>query len=137
MAPIIDAETKEQKEKGSPPLPLGERFIAVAVTESYTGSDVLGIRTAAKRDGDHYMLNGSTCLISNHGVAGDLVVIAMTGEGKQGLSAFIVDKEMEGSSRGRQEPKFGLRAQVCISAGGASQTMQILMARKALNLQTP
>ena len=111
MAPIIDSGTEEQKRKYLPPLARGEKVGTIAVTEPSGGSDVLGMQTTARLDGDFYVLNGSKCFISNYEVADVFVILARTGEGKQGLSAFIVEKEMEGFSWGREEPKFGLRGQ--------------------------
>ena len=111
MAPIIDSGTEEQKRKYLPPLARGEKVGTIAVTEPSGGSDVLGMQTTARLDGDFYVLNGSKCFISNYEVADVFVILAKTGEGKQGLSAFIVEKEMEGFSWGREEPKFGLRGQ--------------------------
>jgi alkylation response protein AidB-like acyl-CoA dehydrogenase len=111
MAPIIDSGTEEQKQEYLPSLARGEKVASIAVTEPSGGSDVLGMQTTARLDGDCYVLNGSKCFISNYGIADVLVIIAKTGEGKQGLSAFIVEKEMAGFSWGREEPKFGLRGQ--------------------------
>jgi len=71
----------------------GERIAAFALTEPATGSDVASMTTEARREGDHYVLNGDKTLISNAGIADHYLVVARTGEaqGARGLSMFIVD----------------------------------------------
>ncbi|MBX3529006.1 MAG: acyl-CoA dehydrogenase family protein [Rhizobiaceae bacterium] len=71
----------------------GETIAAFALTEPATGSDVASITTTARRDGDHYVLDGDKTFISNAGIADHYVVVARTGEapGSRGLTAFIVD----------------------------------------------
>jgi len=99
----------EQKKKYLPPLAKGETMGAVAVTDPSGGSDVAGIKTSAKLDGDHYILNGRKCFITNSHFSDFWVVIARTGEGGRGLSAFIVEKGFPGAKPGRKENKVGLR----------------------------
>jgi alkylation response protein AidB-like acyl-CoA dehydrogenase len=100
---------EEQKKKYLPPLAKGETMGAVAVTDPSGGSDVAGIKTSAKLDGDHYILNGRKCFITNSHFSDYWVVIARTGEGGRGLSAFIVEKGFPGAKPGRKENKVGLR----------------------------
>ena len=71
----------------------GERIAAFALTEPATGSDVASMTTEARRDGDHYILNGAKTHITNAGIADHYLVVARTGEapGARGLSMFIVD----------------------------------------------
>ncbi len=71
----------------------GEAIAAFALTEAASGSDVANITTAARRDGDGYVIDGEKCWISNGGIADLYVVFARTGEapGARGLSAFIVE----------------------------------------------
>jgi len=100
---------EEQKQKYLPPLAKGETMGVVAVTDPTGGSDVAGIKTSAKLDGDNYILNGRKCFITNSHVSDFWVVIARTGEGGRGLSAFIVEKNFPGAKPGRKENKVGLR----------------------------
>jgi len=99
----------EQKAKYLPRLAKGETMGAVAVTEPSGGSDVAGMQTTAKLDGDKYILNGRKCFITNSHTGDIWVVIARTGEGGKGLSAFIVEKDFPGAKAGRKENKVGLR----------------------------
>lgn len=100
---------EEQKKKYLPPLAKGETMGVVAVTDPSGGSDVAGIKTSAKLDGDNYVLNGRKCFITNAHFSDFWVVIARTGEGGRGLSAFIVEKNFPGAKLGRKENKVGLR----------------------------
>jgi acyl-CoA dehydrogenase len=78
----------------------GTQIAAFALSEPEGGSDVSAMRTAARRDGDHYVLDGTKTWISNGGIAGHYVVFARTGEapGAKGLSAFVVDADAPGLS---------------------------------------
>jgi alkylation response protein AidB-like acyl-CoA dehydrogenase len=98
-----------QKQKYLPPLVKGETMGAVAVTEPSGGSDVAGMQSTAALDGDKYAINGRKCFITNSHTADTWVVIARTGEGGKGLSAFIVEKGFPGAKTGRKENKVGLR----------------------------
>jgi alkylation response protein AidB-like acyl-CoA dehydrogenase len=104
--------TEEQKKKYLPPLAKGETMGVVAVTDPSGGSDVAGIKTSAKPDGETYILNGRKCFITNAHVSDHWVVIARTGEGGRGLSAFIVEKKFPGAKLGRKENKIGLRGAI-------------------------
>jgi len=99
----------EQKKKYLPPLANGETLGVVAVTDPSGGSDVAGMQTSAKREGDKYIINGRKCFITNSHVSDTWIVIAKTGEGKNALSAFIVEKDFPGAKLGRKENKVGLR----------------------------
>lgn len=101
--------TDEQKAKYLPPLAKGETMGVVAVTDPSGGSDVAGMQTSAVLEGDNYILNGRKCFITNSHVSDIWVVIARTGEGGKGLSAFIVESGFEGAELGREEHKVGLR----------------------------
>ena len=98
-----------QKQKYLPRLCKGETMGVVAVTEPSGGSDVAGMQTTAALDGDTYILNGRKCFITNSHHADIWVVIARTGEGGKGLSAFVVEKDFPGAKVGRKENKVGLR----------------------------
>jgi acyl-CoA dehydrogenase len=85
---------------------------AYGLTEPGAGSDVAGIRTSAVKDGNHYVLNGRKCYITN-GARADWVVIFATVDPKQGRAghrAFVVEKGTPGFSVGKLEKKMGLRA---------------------------
>jgi len=101
--------SEEQKKKYLPRLTAGETMGVVAVTDPSGGSDVAGMQTTAKLDGDKYILNGRKCFITNSHTSDIWVVIARTGEGGKGLSAFLVEKGFPGAQVGRKENKVGLR----------------------------
>lgn len=107
-APIIDFGNEAQKKKYLPALAKGESLSTIAVTEATGGSDPTGIQSTAKLQGDSYILNGRKCFITNSHVADVLTIMAKTGEGPKGFSAFIVEKSFPGFKPGRKEKKFGL-----------------------------
>jgi alkylation response protein AidB-like acyl-CoA dehydrogenase len=102
----------EQKQRWLPGIASGELITAVGMTEPGAGSDLAGIRTSARRDGDHYVVNGSKTFITN-GINSDLVVtVVRTGEDRHtGLSLLIVERGMAGFERGRNLDKIGLHSQ--------------------------
>ena len=101
------AGTPEQKARYMPRITAGECIAAVAITEPGAGSDVAGIRTSARREGDEWVLNGTKMFITN-GVHADVYfVAAKTGPGKRDMSIFIVDKGTPGFSVGRALKKTG------------------------------
>ena len=106
---LVKYGTDEQKAKYLPALASGETMGVVAVTDPSGGSDVAGMQTAAELKGDKYIINGRKCFITNAHTANIWVVIARTGEGVKGLSAFIVEKDAPGAQTGRKENKVGLR----------------------------
>jgi butyryl-CoA dehydrogenase len=110
--PILLFGSEEQKQKYLPPIASGEKLAAFGVTEAGAGSDAGGIQTTAKRDGDHYILNGTKQWITNAGEAETYTVVAITDrtKGARGASAFIVEKGDPGFSFGKKEKKMGLRA---------------------------
>jgi alkylation response protein AidB-like acyl-CoA dehydrogenase len=109
IAALNNFGTDEQKKQYLPPLAQGETMGCFAVTEPSGGSDVLGMQSTAELQGDCWILNGRKCFITNSHTSNYWVVIAKTGEGPMGLSAFIVDKEAPGAKAGRVENKVGLR----------------------------
>jgi len=101
------AGNAEQKQKYLTRAVRGELVTAVAITEPGAGSDVAGIRTSAKRDGDDWVINGTKMFITN-GVHADVYfVAAKTGPGKREMSMFIVEKGTPGFSVGRALKKSG------------------------------
>jgi alkylation response protein AidB-like acyl-CoA dehydrogenase len=109
IAALHDFGTEAQKKKYIPPLARGETMGCVAVTEPTGGSDLLGMQSRAELKGDKWILNGRKCFITNSHTSAYWVVIAKTGEGSKGLTAFVVDKDAPGAKTGRAEHKFGLR----------------------------
>jgi alkylation response protein AidB-like acyl-CoA dehydrogenase len=109
---LTDLTTSEQKQRWLPGVVSGETVIAVAMTEPGAGSDLAGIRTAAVRDGDHYVVNGAKTFVSN-GQNADLVIVAVrtAPDRHKGLSLLVVDPDTPGFSRGRNLEKIGLHAQ--------------------------
>lgn len=96
-----------QKEKYLKRAIRGELICAVAITEPGAGSDVAGIRTTAKRDGDHWVINGTKMFITNGVHANLYFVAAKTGPGKREMSMFIVEKSTPGFTVGRALKKSG------------------------------
>lgn len=100
------------KEKYLPKLCTGEHIGALGLTEPGAGSDALGsMRTTARRDGDHYVLNGSKIYITNGPVADVVLVYAKTNieAGSRGISAFIVETDTPGFSVAQKLIKMGFR----------------------------
>ncbi len=110
-APIFENGTEAQKQKYLPDLLSGRKLGAFGLTEPNAGTDASGQQTTAVLDGDHYVLNGSKCFITNGSVADVFVVFAMTDPklGNRGISAFIVEKGFPGFSQGKHEKKMGIR----------------------------
>ncbi|MBR3560501.1 MAG: acyl-CoA dehydrogenase [Oscillospiraceae bacterium] len=110
-APIFENGTEEQKKKYLPDLLSGRKIGAFGLTEPNAGTDASGQQTIAVLDGDHYVLNGSKCFITNGSVADTFVVFAMTDPkaGNHGISAFIVERSFPGFSSGKHEKKMGIR----------------------------
>jgi len=100
-----------QKEKYLPKLVTGEHLGALAMSEPGAGSDVMGMRTTAVRDGDEYVLNGSKMWITNAPGADMIIVYAKTdpGAGSRGVSAFIVERGTRGFSTPQKLDKLGMR----------------------------
>lgn len=106
--------TEEQKRRWLPRICTGELVLAIAMTEPGTGSDLQAVRTAAVRDGDHYVINGSKTFISNATLCDLLVIVAKTdpGKGAKGISLLVAEtKELEGFERGRVLKKIGQHGQ--------------------------
>ncbi len=101
----------EQKAKYLPPLVSGEHLGALAMSEPAAGSDVMGMRTTAVRDGDEYVLNGSKMWITNAPGADVLIAYAKTDPraGSRGVSAFIIERGTPGLSTPKKLDKLGMR----------------------------
>ena len=103
--------SEEQKQKYLPKLVSGEHLGALAMSETGAGSDVMGMRTTAVRDGDDYVLNGSKMWITNAPQANTLIVYAVTDPeaGSRKLSGFIVERGTPGLSTPQKLDKLGMR----------------------------
>jgi len=101
------AGNAQQKAKYMPGIISGETITAVGITEPGAGSDVAGIRTTAKRDGDGWVLNGSKIFITNGVHANLYFIAAKTGPGRHQMSMFIVEKGAPGFTVGRSLDKTG------------------------------
>lgn len=101
------AGNAQQQAKYMPGVTAGRTITAVGITEPGAGSDVAGLKTSAKRDGDHWVLNGTKLFITN-GVHADMYFIAArTGTARHAISMFIVEKGTPGFSVGRSLEKTG------------------------------
>jgi alkylation response protein AidB-like acyl-CoA dehydrogenase len=110
---MIDAYgSDETRRKFLPKLTTMEHFASYCLTEPGSGSDAASLTTRARRDGDHYVLDGTKAFISGGGVSDIYVVMARTGEsGPRGISTIIVEKGTPGLSYGAQEKKLGWKTQ--------------------------
>jgi long-chain-acyl-CoA dehydrogenase len=104
---------EEQKARWLPGCVSGELVTAIAMTEPDAGSDLAGIRATARRQGDHYVLDGAKTFITN-GIHADLVVVAVKTDPEdrhRGISLVVVERGMAGFSRPTKLDKIGLDAQ--------------------------
>jgi len=106
--------SEEQKKRLLPKMISGEYVGAIAMSEPAAGSDLQGIKTTAKKDGNGYRINGSKTFITNGGTANFIIVVAKTDPtaGAKGTSLFMVETDgLEGFRRGRLLDKVGLKGQ--------------------------
>lgn len=103
----------EQKRRYLPKMASGDMIGAIAMSEPAAGSDLQGVRTTARRDGEHYVLNGSKTFITNGWHADLVVVVAKTdpAAGAKGTSLFLIERGMPGFDKGQRLKKVGLKAQ--------------------------
>ncbi len=108
--PLLTYGTEEQKQKYLPKMASGEMLGAFGLTEPGAGSDASGQKTTAVDNGDHWLLNGTKCFITNGYYASLYLVFAMTDKekGTKGISAFLVEKGTPGFSFGTKEKKMGI-----------------------------
>ena len=109
---IMKFGTEEQKQKFILPVASGEAVGAYSLTEPMSGSDAGTMRTRAVRDGNDYILNGRKSWVTSGPVADYIVLFMITDPEKahKGITAFIVPSDAPGFSRGKKEPKLGIRA---------------------------
>ncbi len=109
--PVILSGSEELKRQVLPPVARGEAMFSYALSEREAGSDAAAMKTRAVRDGDHWVLNGTKCWITNAGVSTYYTVMAKTDPdaGARGISAFVVHKDDPGFSVGTKERKLGIK----------------------------
>jgi acyl-CoA dehydrogenase len=116
VIPYITAfGTEEQKRRWLPRCASGELISAIAMTEPGTGSDLANIKTTARLEGDHYIVNGQKTFITN-GIQSDLILVACKTDPQavpkhKGVSLLIIERNAPGFSRGRKLNKVGLHCQ--------------------------
>jgi len=111
---LFHCGTEDQKQRFLPRMVTGELATAIAMTEPGTGSDLQAVRTFARRDGDHYVINGAKTFITNGQHANLIIVVAKTEReaGAKGVSLFLVETDQSpGFRRGRKLDKVGLKSQ--------------------------
>jgi butyryl-CoA dehydrogenase len=110
--PILQYGTPAQKERFLRPLAKGEMLACFCLTEPSTGSDAAAIKTRARRDGNHWVLDGTKQFITNGSTADLAIVFAVSdpAKGKKGITAFLVPTDTPGFKVARLEKKLGLRA---------------------------
>lgn len=109
--PVVLGGSEEVKGRFLTKIAKEKALICFCLTEPETGSDAASIRTKGVMEGDHYVLNGTKCFITNGGVSDLYSVFALTGPGKrmEGISGFVVEKGTPGLSVGKVEEKMGIR----------------------------
>jgi acyl-CoA dehydrogenase len=106
---LLSYGSEEQKQKWLPRMVAGTTISAIAMTEPGAGSDLQGIKTTAKKDGNHYVINGSKTYITNGQNADLIVLVAKTDpeKGAKGTSLILVESDRDGFERGRNLDKIG------------------------------
>ncbi|MBI3534833.1 MAG: acyl-CoA dehydrogenase family protein [Deltaproteobacteria bacterium] len=99
-----------QKQKYIPKLLSGQWIGGMGLTEPGSGSDALGMKTKAKQEGNYYIINGSKTFITNGPVGDIFYIYAKTGDQKNNVSTFIIEKGFEGFETGKKFSKMGMRA---------------------------
>lgn len=115
VSPYIEAYgTAEQKQKWLPKSVTGEYISAIAMTEPGAGSDLAGIKTTARKEGEHYILNGEKTFITNGNHADYVVVVCKTDPHAQpayrGISLVVVENGTPGFTRGKKLNKIGMHS---------------------------
>jgi alkylation response protein AidB-like acyl-CoA dehydrogenase len=110
--PIMLFGNPEQRKKYLPDIASGKKLAAFGITEPEAGSDATAMKATARKEGTHYVLNGTKCFISNGEVAETYTVFFSTDpkRGARGISCFIIEKGTPGFSFGKKEHKMGIRA---------------------------
>lgn len=115
---LLEKGSPEQKEKFLKPLASGEVLGAYSLSEAGAGSDAAALRTAARRDGGHFVVNGTKLWVSHGSHSQTFIVFVRTDpdpdQAHRGISALIVDKDTPGFSIGKSEDKMGLRGSTLV-----------------------
>jgi alkylation response protein AidB-like acyl-CoA dehydrogenase len=109
---LFDWGTDSQKEKYLKPLSRGLKLGAYSLSEPQSGSDASNMNTFAEKKGNHFIINGTKNWVTN-GINSDIIILfclTEKGIGSKGISAFIIDKKLEGITTGKKEDKLGIRA---------------------------
>ncbi|WP_333826551.1 acyl-CoA dehydrogenase family protein [Pararhodobacter sp.] len=104
--------SEEQKRRWLPRMVTGALIGAVAMTEPQAGSDLKAITTTARREGDHFIINGAKTFITN-GINADLIIVVCKTApelGRNGVSLIVVEAPVEGFARGKRLKKMGMKA---------------------------
>jgi len=109
--PIHRFGTESQKKRFLEPLTSGGKLGAFGLTEPNAGTDAASQQTVAVQEGDFYRINGTKIFITNGGEADIYIIFAMTDQSKglKGITAFIIERDMEGFTIGKKERKMGIR----------------------------
>lgn len=107
VPPIVNHGSEEMKQRVLPGVFKGEKFICLAISEPYAGSDVAGIRTTAVKEGDYYIVNGSKKWITG-GLMGHYFTTAVRtgGDGPEGISILLIERDMPGVNIRKMETQF-------------------------------
>ena len=109
VSALAEFGSSEQKKKYLPALTRGDYLGTCAITEPTGGSDLMGMTSTARPTADGYLVNGRKCFITNAHMCDAVLLVAKTGEGPKGISAFVAEKNAGGFAPGRHEHKMGLR----------------------------
>jgi alkylation response protein AidB-like acyl-CoA dehydrogenase len=112
LCSFMKGASQEQKDRYLPKIGKGDYLVGFALTEPDAGSDAFSLRMSAMPDGKDYLLNGNKCFISNSGLTDVYVVFATVDPklGRNGITAFLVEKDTPGFTVGKAEKKMGFRA---------------------------
>jgi butyryl-CoA dehydrogenase len=108
--PILEFGTREQIDRFVPAMAAGDSIGAFCLTEANAGSDAGGVETSARKTDDGYVINGTKIFVTNGGVAGTILVFAVTEGQNSAANVFIVEKERPGFLVGEIEDLCGMRA---------------------------
>jgi alkylation response protein AidB-like acyl-CoA dehydrogenase len=109
IEPIVKFGSEEIKKKYLPGLAKGDLLSTTAVTEATGGSDPTGIRSAYKKEGDDFIVNGRKCFITNSHIADVMTILTKSEDDPKAFCAFVIDKDMEGWKATHKEHKVGMR----------------------------
>ena len=109
IEPIVKFGSEELKKKYLPGLANGDLLSTTAVTEATGGSDPTGIRSAYKKEGDDFIVNGRKCFITNSHIADVMTILTKSEDDPKAFCAFVIDKDMDGWKATHKEHKVGMR----------------------------